>query len=195
MSAETLSTPSWAGGTWRSPWALIAIASVPALRIATCSPVPAGNARRESPTHAPGAGSRWSNVAEAMLRAVWTSCAEALSGSAPELITNGASGFSTPGWEITIASSIAPGAGRSSISWRAPAAPSLPPSVEAKIIVLVRRDRPRSSASPRRVAVAAALVAAPGPSAESRWASTRIVRSDDPGSVRMTFRIVTSSPS
>ena len=113
----------------------------------------------------------------------------------PDPITNGGFGSGTPGWEITSASSTSSGRGSASTSCRAPSAPSLPPSVEAKISVWVRRERPRSSASPSRVAVADALVAAPGPSAESRWATTRIVRSDVPGSVRITFSSFTSSPS
>ena len=70
-----------------------------------------------------------------------------------------------------------------------------PPSVEAKISVPSRSERPSESARESSSAVAAALVAAPGPSAESRWAITSRVRSELPGSVRTMFRRVTSSPS
>ena len=62
-------------------------------------------------------------------------------------------------------------------------------------MVCLRRERPRLSASASRVAVADALVVAPGPSAESRAATIRIVRSEIPGRVRMTFSSLTSSPS
>ena len=105
-------------------------------------------------------------------------------------------GSGTPGCEIAKAASTFVRAAAARRSARStPSAPSPPPSVEAKISVWLRRERPRSSARPSSVAVADALVVAPVPSAVSRAATTRIVRSDVPGSVRITFSSLTSSPS
>ena len=197
MSAEIASATSSDAGTRRSPWALSAIASIPARRSATCSPSPTGRrAGRARPRPRERGRARRSCRRRSRgrsRRAAPRGCRR----RSPSRSRTGGCGSWTPGWEITIASSMVVGVRAAPRSARvAPSVPSLPPSVEAKIIVCVaaraaevvgereqrRRRRRRSSSrpAPRR---------SRGRRRSGSSARTR------PGMVRTTFSSLTSSPS
>ena len=125
--------------------------------------------------------------------AVRTSWAEGLCDPSEASSSDGSRGVAEPGCQSTTAPSIRSRCAKCSANSRAPAAPSLPPSVETNTSVFVCLEVRSLSTSSSRVAVAAALEAAPGPLAESRAASTTTLRGDSPGSVRIRLRSWTSS--
>ena len=169
---------------------------MPSPRSGACSPSPPGT-RGAKARPGPGLGSRSPNERDGDRPGGLDELGVGALGPVPQGDTNGAPGSATPGWEIAIADRRRSRAsGSASSSSRAPLG-ALRAAVgrgedDRAVVALGRRGRRRGRSarpSPRRSTRPRALGRSRG---EAR---TRIVSSEAPGRVRITFSSSTSSPS